>query len=134
MTEPLMRAAGLVKSFPVRTAAFAKARAFRAVDGVDLAIDRAETLAVVGESGCGKSTVGRILLRLQDPDQGSLRFDGQDLLSLDRGGLRRFRRRVQVVFQDPFASLDPRERIRDVLIRPMRLHGLGASRNAVPPR
>ncbi len=124
MTEPLMRATGLVKSFAVRTAAFARPRAFRAVDGVDLAIGRAETLAVVGESGCGKSTVGRILLRLQDPDQGTLRFDGQDLLHLDRPGLRRFRRRVQVVFQDPFASLDPRERIRDVLTRPMRLHGL----------
>jgi oligopeptide/dipeptide ABC transporter ATP-binding protein len=122
MSKPLLIANDLVKSFPV-SGGGNQAR-FRAVDGVSLSVDRGKTLAVVGESGCGKSTVGSLLLRLQDADSGHILLDGEDALALDRVGLRRFRRRVQVVFQDPFASLDPRERIRDVLVRPMLLHGL----------
>jgi oligopeptide/dipeptide ABC transporter ATP-binding protein len=123
MTAPLFVADGLVKSFPASTGWGRKTR-FLAVDGVSLSVDRGKTLAIVGESGCGKSTVASLLLRLQDPDSGRIVLDGEDTLSLDRAGLRRFRRRVQIVFQDPFASLDPRERIRDVLVRPMLLHGL----------
>jgi oligopeptide/dipeptide ABC transporter ATP-binding protein len=112
----------LVKSFPV--SGTGRQARFRAVDGVSLSVERGKTLAVVGESGCGKSTVGSLLLRLQDADTGRILLDGDDVMVLDRAGLRKFRRRVQVVFQDPFASLDPRERIRDVLVRPMLLHGL----------
>ncbi|MGL4962690.1 MAG: ABC transporter ATP-binding protein [Inquilinus sp.] len=121
---PLLQAEGLVKSFAVSAGPFARARRVRAVDEVGLRLERGRTLAIVGESGCGKSTLGSVLLRLQDPDSGTLALDGEDVLRLDRTGLRRFRRRVQVVFQDPYASLDPRERIREVLVRPMLLHGL----------
>jgi oligopeptide/dipeptide ABC transporter ATP-binding protein len=122
MSGPLLVADDLVKSFSVSSGG--KQARFRAVDGVSLSVERGRTLAVVGESGCGKSTVGSLLLRLQDADSGRILLDGEDASTLDRAGLRRFRRRVQVVFQDPFASLDPRERIRDVLMRPMLLHGL----------
>jgi len=121
---PLLQAEGLVKTFAVSGGPFARSRRVRAVDEVGLRLERGRTLAIVGESGCGKSTLGSLLLRLQDPDAGMLALDGEDVLQLDRAGLRRFRRRVQVVFQDPYASLDPRERIRDVLVRPMLLHGL----------
>jgi oligopeptide/dipeptide ABC transporter ATP-binding protein len=120
---PLLQAENLIKSFAVSTG-WGKPQRFHAVDGVSLSVERGRTLAIVGESGCGKSTLGSMLLRLQDPDTGRVRLDGEDAIGLDRTGLRRFRRRVQVVFQDPFASLDPRERIRDVLVRPMLLHGL----------
>jgi oligopeptide/dipeptide ABC transporter ATP-binding protein len=120
---PLLIAENLVKSFAVATG-WGRSKRFYAVDDVGLSVERGKTLAVVGESGCGKSTVGSMLLRLQDPDSGRILLDGENVMDLDRNGLRRFRRRVQVVFQDPFASLDPRERIREVLVRPMLLHGL----------
>jgi oligopeptide/dipeptide ABC transporter ATP-binding protein len=123
MSAPLLVAKNLVKSFPVSTG-WGRQTRFLALDGVSLSIDRGRTLAIVGESGCGKSTLAGLLLRLQDPDSGRILLDGGDTLSLDNAGLRGFRRRVQVVFQDPFASLDPRQRIRDVLVRPMLLHGL----------
>ena len=113
----LLEAAGLHKSYPVPGG-----RRLLAVDGVDLHLDRGETLAVVGESGCGKSTLGRLLLNLERPDAGTVRLGGVDTVALRGGDLRTMRRRVQVVFQDPYASLDPRQRIRDVLTRPMHLH------------
>jgi len=120
---PLLSAENLVKSFAVSTG-WGKSKRFYAVENVSLSVERGRTLAIVGESGCGKSTVGSMLLRLQDPDGGRILLDGSDAMALDKPGLRNFRRRVQVVFQDPFASLDPRERIRDVLMRPMLLHEL----------
>ncbi len=123
---PLLEAAGLRKSYPL-----GRGRRLLAVDGVDLRLDRGRTLAIVGESGCGKSTLGRLLLRLDEADAGQIRLDGQDIRALRGAGLRAMRRRMQVVFQDPFASLDPRQRIRDVLTRPMRLHGLADAHQAI---
>ena len=116
---PLLQAQGLHKSF-----ALPGGRRLLAVDGVDLQVDRGETLAIVGESGCGKSTLGRLVLRLQEPDAGRIALEGADTHALRGTALRAMRRRMQMVFQDPFSSLDPRQRIRDALIRPMLLHRL----------
>jgi oligopeptide/dipeptide ABC transporter ATP-binding protein len=126
MTTPLLAAEGLHKAYNLPGG-----RSLLAVDGVDIHLDRGETLAVVGESGCGKSTLGRLLLRLEQPDAGRMLLDGVDVRGLTGAALRTMRRRVQVVFQDPYASLDPRQRIRAVLTRPMRLHGLCDEREAV---
>lgn len=101
----------------------------RAVDDVSLTIEKGETLALVGESGSGKSTLGRLLLRLIDPTSGSIRFDGNDLLRATRGELRRIRREMQIIFQDPFGSLDPRLRVDDIVAEPLVIHER-ASRDA----
>jgi oligopeptide/dipeptide ABC transporter ATP-binding protein len=96
-----------------------------AVDGVSLDVRPGETVGLVGESGCGKSTLGRAILRLVEPDAGSVSFDGQDLLATGGADLRRLRRELQVIFQDPRGALDPRMRIRDIVGEPLRVHGLG---------
>jgi oligopeptide transport system ATP-binding protein len=118
----------LTKHFPVRRGLIfpREIGAVRAVDGISLTLQKGETLAVVGESGCGKSTLGRLLLRLIEPTSGSVRFDGIDVLSLDRETLRKLRRRMQMIFQDPFASLHPRLSVRRILSEPIELH-LGLS-------
>src|SRR5438093_3224523 len=100
----------------------------RAVDDVSLTIRRGETLGLVGESGCGKSTVGRALLRLYEPTGGRIVFDGQDITQLGEGALRPLRRRMQMVFQDPFASLNPRHSVARVVGEPLRAHGLASGR------
>jgi len=97
----------------------------RAVDGVSLHIDRGETLALVGESGCGKSTTARLVLRLIEPTTGTIRFDGEDISRLPPARLKPFRRRTGVVFQDPYASLNPRLRVGDAILEPMQVHALG---------
>ena len=96
----------------------------KAVDGISLSLRRGETLALVGESGCGKSTLGRLALRLIEPTSGTIRLEGTDLTSLPRPALRALRRKMQIVFQDPFASLNPRMNVFDILAEPIRLHGL----------
>jgi peptide/nickel transport system ATP-binding protein len=123
---PLLETRELTKTF-VQGGGLGRRRV-QAVAGVSLAVGRGETLALVGESGCGKSTLGRTVLRLIEPTSGELRFDGADLLALRGPALQALRRRVQIVFQDPMGSLNPRMRIEDIVAEPLVVHRLGATR------
>ena len=124
----LLEVHDLVKHFPADRNLFGRPTAFvRAVDGVSFHVDTGETLALVGESGCGKSTVSRLVLRLIEPDAGHIRFDGHDLLAFNADDLRAFRRSAQLIFQDPYASLNPRMTVGQILGEPLALHDL------VPP-
>jgi oligopeptide/dipeptide ABC transporter ATP-binding protein len=119
--ETLVSVRGLVKHFPVE----GSDDVVRAVDGVSFDIFAGETLGLVGESGCGKSTVGRCLLRLIEPTAGEIVFEGQDVLSLDKKRLRQLRREMQIIFQDPYASLNPRMKIGDIIGEPLVIHDQG---------
>jgi len=128
MNAPLLQVNDLKKHFPIRGNLFGRSTSrVYAVDGVSFEIARGETLSLVGESGCGKSTVGRAILRLFDITAGQVVLDGQRIDDLSPDRLRRIRRRVQVVFQDPFSSLNPRLRVRDILAEPIRNFGLAKS-------
>jgi oligopeptide/dipeptide ABC transporter ATP-binding protein len=118
-SEPLLTVSGLRKAFPLRGRA---GRAVRAVDGIDLEIGRSETLGLVGESGSGKSTTGRLILRLIDPDEGTIRFEGRDVMAAEGSELRDLRRDMQIVFQDPYSSLDPLAPIASVVGEPFEVH------------
>lgn len=118
--EHLLDVRGLVKHFPLKGGLFGGARGVvHAVDGVSFSIDRGETLSIVGESGCGKSTVGRTVLRLLDPTAGEIRLAGERIDRLPAGQLRPLRRRMQVVFQDPFSSLNPRLTVKEIVAEPI---------------
>jgi peptide/nickel transport system ATP-binding protein len=127
MSAPLLEVNDLKKHFQVGGGLFRKRAFVYAVDGVSFTIARGETLALVGESGCGKSTVGRAILRLFDITDGQVVLDGRRIDELPAGTLRPLRRRVQVVFQDPFSSLNPRMRVRDIIAEPIRNFGLASS-------
>ena len=128
MSAPLLQVNDLKKHFPVKTGLFGrKSERVYAVDGVSFEIARGETLSLVGESGCGKSTVGRAILRLFDITAGQVILDGQRIDDAAPSTMRQMRRRVQVVFQDPFSSLNPRMRVRDILAEPIRNFGLAKS-------
>jgi oligopeptide/dipeptide ABC transporter ATP-binding protein len=121
----LLEAKDLVKHFPAARNLFGRPTAFvRAVDGVSFAVDAGETLAIVGESGCGKSTLSRLVLRLIEPDSGQISFEGKDLLAFGTDALRAFRRHAQIIFQDPYASLNPRMTVGQILTEPLGLHDL----------
>ncbi len=125
MNPVLLEAVGLVKHFPVEKGVFgASSSVVHAVDNVSLRIRDRETLACVGESGCGKSTLGRLLIRLVEPTSGSVSFDGQDILALGANALRKRKRDMQIIFQDPYASLDPRMKIGDIVGEPLQTHGI----------
>ena len=123
---PLLEVRHLVKEFPRKTGFFGKATSVRAVDDVSFAVERGETFGLVGESGSGKTTTGRCILRLIEPSSGEVEFDGRDVLKLSRGELRAARREMQIVFQDPYSSLNPRMRVADIVEEPLVIHKLGS--------
>jgi peptide/nickel transport system ATP-binding protein len=129
MTGPLLQVRDVKTHFPMRGGLLGRVRGtVKAVDGVSFDVVRGETLGLVGESGCGKSTLGRTLLRLIEPTAGSIRFEGQELTGLSQRELGLLRRRMQLIFQDPYASLNPRMTVREIVGEPFAIHGLARGR------
>lgn len=132
MSEPLLQVTGLQKYFPIRHKGLLSrvVGQVKAVDGVSFSVQPGETLGLVGESGCGKTTTGRCILRLIEPTAGSVRFEGQEVTTLGKADLRTMRRRMQIVFQDPYSSLNPRLTVGSMLNEPLEMHGLAKGQKA----
>ena len=127
---PLIRLEGVKVHFPIRKGVLKRTVGYvKAVDGIDLEIRKGQTLAVVGESGCGKTTLGKALLQLIRPTAGRVLFAGQDLTALDRDALLPYRRRLQVIFQDPYSALNPRMMVGEIVTEGMAAHGIGHNRH-----
>ncbi|MFB0845463.1 ABC transporter ATP-binding protein [Paenibacillus oleatilyticus] len=122
MTKPLVEVKNLRKVFPIKKGWFGKPALLQAVDNVSFSIRKGETFSIVGESGCGKSTTGRLITRLLAPSEGEIWFDGQEIGKLDEARIRPLRRQMQMVFQDPYASLNPRMKIKDIIAEPLLIH------------
>jgi peptide/nickel transport system ATP-binding protein/oligopeptide transport system ATP-binding protein len=121
---PLVEVEGLTKHFPIRQGVFSRAKGVvHAVEGVNLTVNRGETLGIVGESGCGKSTTARLIVRLLEPTEGTVRFDGQDISHRSWRNLRPLRREMQIIFQDPYSSLNPRKSVGQIIAEPFAIHG-----------
>jgi oligopeptide/dipeptide ABC transporter ATP-binding protein len=134
MAKPILEVRGLTKHFPVRRGLLARTETHvKAVDGVDFVIHEGETLGLIGESGCGKTTTSKLILRQETPTAGSIIFEGRDVAGLEGRELMAYRRAVQVVFQDPFSSLSPRMRVRDIVAEPLEIH-TDLSRAAISAR
>lgn len=127
MKQPLLEIKNLKKQFPAKSGFFGKTKMVHAVDGIDLTINKGETISLVGESGCGKSTAGRCIIRLIEPTEGEILYQGEDILNKSAGELRRLRKEMQFIFQDPFASLNPRKTVRQILSAPLIVHGIGSA-------
>jgi len=127
MAAPILKIQDLVTHFPIRQGALGRVRGtVRAVDGVSFEVERGEIFGLVGESGCGKSTLGRSILRLIEPTSGSVRFDGEELVGMPQAQLRKLRRRMQLIFQDPYASLNPRMKVREIVGEGLAIHRLAS--------
>src|SRR5579863_9667257 len=124
--RPLLEVKGLRMHFPVTEGLRTRRLVgeVKAVDGIDFSVRRGETLGLVGESGCGKTTTGRCILRLERPTAGEILYDGIDVANMERQELLALRRRIQVIFQDPYSSLNPRMKVGDILSEPMKVHGI----------
>ena len=127
MSKTLVEAVNLKKYFQLGKGPFKKAAYLRAVDGVSFEVRKGETFGIVGESGCGKTTLGLMVMRLLEPTDGTVLLDGTDLFRLKGNELRQYRRKLAVVFQDPYSSLNPRMKVKDVLKRPLKIHGVTSS-------